>query len=293
MSDNEKKRSAVGTFFVDASQIFTRVKTSILKRRKSKNGKSSKESSPKEDNEINRTKFENQKTPKKSSRKNPTSKMFGINKSRFTMNRTGSVTVERTSNFLRNTFIGHEIGGAYFKSGYERKALCCFYLPAMLFRFMYLAWMVMFLDDDPEAQTWRFLIINVLFMLITLGCMRFFVYKGLKLTQEIFWLIWSVLLIANAIDDKQPEWDLGMFWLIMVGSMFSRFVIMVIEIFYFLMTLKDVLPKAQKYWTEKDGADKKEKIKDPEKGKTSGVKFNKPPKKPEVPINSTYLQHSK
>lgn len=157
--------------------------------------------------------------------------------------------MERTNNFLRTTFIAHEMGGSYMKRGFEKKALCCFYLPAMFIRFTYIAYIIIFKDDNPQGQCINFLILNVIFLLITLGCSKYLMYKGLKLTQELLWIIWSILLICNALDDKQPEWDLGVFWLIMLGSMLCRFIIMVIEIFYLVMTLKDVFPRVMQIWT--------------------------------------------
>lgn len=62
-------------------------------------------------------------------------------------------------------------------------------------------------------------------------------FKALVTVREVLFLLWSAIILLNALDDVKPRIDLFMFWILSLLTLILRFIIMAIEIVIFVKVL--------------------------------------------------------
>lgn len=131
-----------------------------------------------------------------------------------------------------------EYSAANMNQDYNKNSIAKIYNVLGLIRVFLVMVLIYWLNFSRLTQAWSFFGFNLVYLILTLIVSDHLEFKGLVLLKEFLFFLWSILIVLNAHDDLYPFWDLFVFWIISLLTIFFRFIIMAIEMVIFLQVIK-------------------------------------------------------
>jgi hypothetical protein len=107
-------------------------------------------------------------------------------------------------------------------------------LARTLFTILIIYW----LKFDRRIQAWSFFAFNAVYLVFSTLISEHLEYKGAVLFKEFMFFLWSVIIVINAHDDINPQWNLFVFWVLSILTIVFRFFIMMIEFYIYAQVIK-------------------------------------------------------